>query len=239
MRMITLTFWGEPRTEAAVHAGESDFIFRPMLLALVVLSFFAVTAGWVGIPEHFPVIGGLIPNWMHDYVGHTLREVPHALDFSPVPLVTSLVVALGGLYLGWLVYRGYTRGAHDPLQAPLGPIFNLLRNKYYFDDIYARTLIAPVTWLSDTFVSLYVDRGFIDGTLHAIGRASLRLGHIFRRYFDEPVVNGAGDAVGEGVKSFGHAFRVIQTGRIQQYLLVVMAVVIVLGAVLLLPGVGR
>jgi NADH-quinone oxidoreductase subunit L len=239
MRSITLTFLGEPRSEAAVHAGESDFIFRPMLLALVVLSFFAVTAGWAGIPEHFPVIGGLIPNWFHDYVGGTLLEHPHAVDFSPVPLITSLVVALGGLFLGWQVYRGYVRGAHDPLQAPLGPIYSVLRNKYYFDELYGRVFVAPATWLSEVFVSSYVDRGVIDGTLHAVGRIALRIGDVFRRYFDEPVVNGAGDAVGEGVKRFGRSFRVIQTGRIQQYLLVAMAVVIVVGAVLLLPGAGR
>ena len=64
MRQISLTFLGEPRTPAAAHATEHEPIFRPMLLALVVLAFFAVTAGWVGIPEHFPVIGGLLPNWL-------------------------------------------------------------------------------------------------------------------------------------------------------------------------------
>jgi NADH-quinone oxidoreductase subunit L len=35
-----------------------------------------VTYGWVGIPEKFPLIGGLVPNWFHDFVGHTLAEVP-------------------------------------------------------------------------------------------------------------------------------------------------------------------
>ena len=54
--------------------------------------------------------------------------------------------------------------------------------------------------------------------------------------FDLPVVNGFGDFVGEGVKRFGRTFRVIQTGKIQQYLLVLMAIIVVLGAVLLLPG---
>jgi hypothetical protein len=45
--------------------------------------------------------------------------------------------------------------------------------------------------------------------------------------------------VGNSVNRFGRSFRVIQTGRVQQYLLVLMAVVVVLGAVLLLPGLGR
>src|SRR5258708_38570780 len=106
MRQISLTFLGEPRSHAAEQATEHAPIFRPMLLALVVLSFFAVVAGWVGIPEHFPVIGGLVPNWIQAYSTGTLLARPEGLPFSPWPLVTSLVVALGGLLLGWYVYRG-------------------------------------------------------------------------------------------------------------------------------------
>ena len=51
MRQITLTFLGEPRTKEAEHAQETPWT---MTAPLVVLSFFAVTYGWVGIPEHFP-----------------------------------------------------------------------------------------------------------------------------------------------------------------------------------------
>jgi NADH-quinone oxidoreductase subunit L len=236
MRQISLTFLGQPRTPAAAYASEHAPIFRPMLLALVVLSFFAVGAGWLGIPEHFPVIGGLVPNWIHAYSGGALLERPETLPFSPWPLVTSLVVALGGLLLGWYVYRGYQASQPDPLEAPLGPLYVLLRNKYYFDELYDSLLVRPAYWISDTFVSVWVDRGVIDGTLHLIGRASLRLGEIFRNDFDLPVVNGFGDFVGEGVKRFGRTFRVIQTGQVQQYLLVLMAIIVVLGAVLLLPG---
>jgi NADH-quinone oxidoreductase subunit L len=210
-----------------------------MLLALVVLSFFAIAAGWVGIPEHFPLLGGLVPNWFHEYVGGTLLEHPESLPFSPVPLITSLVVALGGLAWGYWAYRGYTRGALDPAEKTLGPVYGLLRNKYYVDEAYERFIVRPATWFSDTFVSTLVDKGVIDGTLHFIGRAALRLGEIFRNYFDTPVVNGFGDLVGNSVNRFGRSFRVIQTGRVQQYLLVAMAVIVVVGAVLLLPGLGR
>jgi hypothetical protein len=89
--------------------------------------------------------------------------------------------------------------------------------------------------VSETLVSAWVDRGAIDGTLHAVGRAALRVGDAFRNYIDAPVVNGFGDLVGESVKRFGRAFRIVQTGKVQQYLLVVMAIVIVVGVVLLMP----
>src|SRR5512141_1594975 len=50
MRQITLTFFGEPRTEEAENAQETPWT---MTTPLVILAFFAVVAGWVGIPEDF------------------------------------------------------------------------------------------------------------------------------------------------------------------------------------------
>ena len=84
-----------------------------MTLPLMVLAVFAVAAGWVGIPKEFPVLGAFSTNPFHHYIG-SLAEALHIeaaeLPFSAVPLLTSLVVALGGLVLGWLVYRGGSRG---------------------------------------------------------------------------------------------------------------------------------
>jgi len=231
MRQISLTFLGEPRTQAAEHAQENVWT---MTLPLIILSFFAVTAGWVGIPKDFPAIGGLLPNWFHEFVGGTLLEHPPEEVFNIIPLATSLVVALGGLALGWLVYRNIPQGAEDPLQRALGPIYTLLKNKYYFDELYDFIFVRPVRWLSEVFVSAWIDKGLIDGLLHWIGRTSLRVGDAFRNYFDLPVVNGAGDLVGEGVKKFGNSFRVIQTGRVQYYLLITMVAVIALGGVFLI-----
>jgi NADH-quinone oxidoreductase subunit L len=83
MRQITLTFLGEPRTDAARNAQETGWT---MTVPLIILAFFAVTAGWVGIPEYFPLIGGLLPSWFNHFVGETLLEPIHAVDFNAVPL---------------------------------------------------------------------------------------------------------------------------------------------------------
>ena len=65
-----------------------------------------------------------------------------------------------------------------------------------------------------------MDRGVIDGFLHWVGRTVLRIGDFLRNYIDLPIVNGAGDFIGEGVKKTGKTFRVIQTGRVQEYLII-------------------
>ncbi len=134
MRQITLTFLGEGRTKAAQHAKETPWT---MTLPLVVLSVFAIGFGWAGIPEHFPGIGGLLPNWFHEFVGSTLAEAPESVPFHWIPLGVSLLVALGGLLLGWLNYRKVEIPEQDFLQIPV------LKNKWYFDEAYDFLFIRP------------------------------------------------------------------------------------------------
>jgi len=216
MRQITLTFLGKARTPEADHAVESKWT---MTLPLVVLAVFAIGAGWVGIPEHFPGLGGLIPNWFHEFVGGNLLEHPAALPFNIVPLLTSLVVALGGLFLGWLVYKDVRAGQRDPLVNALGPVYPVLKNKYYFDEIYQILFVRPTIWLAEKFVSQWMDQDVIDGTLHGGAYGLSRVGAYLRNWIDKPIVNGSGDLVGEGVKKLGRFLRPIQTGRVQQYMI--------------------
>jgi NADH-quinone oxidoreductase subunit L len=217
MRQITLTFLGKPRTEAAKHAHESVWT---MTVPLIVLAVFAVGAGWAGIPHDFPVIGGLLPSWVHDFVGGTLLEHPEAVVFNPLPLLVSFGVALGGLFLGWLVYRRVKAGQPDPLERPLGPIYKLLKNKYYFDELYDLVFVRPAYWLAETFVYRWLDRGVIDGILHGIARLAMRIGSFLRNYIDIPVINRSADRLSDGVKRSGLILRVVQSGRVQQYLII-------------------
>jgi NADH-quinone oxidoreductase subunit L len=219
MRQITLTFFGEPRSKAAEHASETPWT---MTLPLIVLSVFAIGFGWVGIPEHFPVLGGILPNWFHEFVGSTLAVTPEAVAFSWVPLITSLLVALGGLFLGWRAYRNVNAPAEDRLQIPL------LKNKYYFDELYAFLFVRPAQWVAEKFTSQFMDQTVIDGVLHSLARLSLFLGNAFRNYFDKPFINEfLGDGTGKVVKSSGSGLRKIQAGRIQYYMVVSIVMLVI------------
>ena len=228
MRQITLTFFGEPRTKEAQHASETPWT---MTTPLVVLSVFAIGYGWVGIPEKFPLIGGLLPNWFHGFVGATLLEEPEALAFNFWPLLTSLIVALGGLSLGWLVYKDVKAGDRDPLEKPLGALYPVLKNKWYFDEIYAYIIVKPMNWISEVFTP-WMDRTVIDGILHSVARLALFVGHVLRNYFDKPIIN---ELIGDGTADVfwrGQNIRYFQTGRIQSYLVGSVGVLIVIAAVL-------
>jgi len=224
MRQITLTFLGKPRTKEAEHAQETPWT---MTTPLVVLAFFSIVTGWVGIPEHFPAIGGLIPNLFHDYVGATLAEHPEAVAFNWIPLGTSLVVALGGLGLGYVMYRNAKSANDDKLQIPL------LKNKYYFDEAYDYLFVKPIYWFAENVVYKFMDQGLIDGILHLFGPVTGGLGSFIRNKFDLPVINRfIGDGSADITYWFGGKLRAIQTGRVQQYLMLALVVFIAIGAVL-------
>jgi NADH-quinone oxidoreductase subunit L len=189
-----------------------------MTVPLMILMVFAIAAGWIGIPSDF--LGLKLPeNWFHGFVGSTLAVHPEAVPFNFVPLLTSVGVASLGLFLGWWVYRRQQAGAPDPLQKPLGPIYTVLKNKYYFDELYDWAFVRPAYWIAETFTNQWMDRGVIDGFLHIVARTAGRIGGFFRNKIDKPVVNGFGDFIGEGAKKLGRSLRFIQTGRVQQYLL--------------------
>jgi NADH-quinone oxidoreductase subunit L len=223
MRQISLTFLGNPRSKAANHAHETPWT---MTAPLVILGIFAIAAGWLGIPEDFPLIGGLLPNWFHEFVGSTLAVHPETLPFHPVPLITSLVVSLGGLGLGWFIYRNISTEEKDPIQRPLGSIYVVLKNKYYFDEFYQKVFISPSIRFSEKIVSIFMDRTVIDGFLHWVAYATMVIGKFLRNSIDKPIVNGFGDLVGNVTKKLGFVFRPIQTGKIQQYMIMALVTLV-------------
>lgn len=237
MRQISLTFLGKPRTAAAEHAHESHWT---MLLPLVILAVFAIGAGFVGVKSDFPGLGLLINGPFHaepvspfeHFLAPVVEEVIkfEALSFSIEPLLVSFAVALGGLFLGWWVYgrKPLAAGQPDPLAARLGGLWLLLKNKYFIDEIYNTTFVQPVkrlsAWMGDVF-----DKQGIDGVLHGIGHGTVGLANAFRN-FDTAVINGGADQLAESVKSFGRWLREIQTGRVQNYLLLATVSIVLLVA---------
>ncbi len=120
----------------------------------------------------------------------------------------------------------------DPLQSKLGGVYTLLQNKYYVDEFYQKIFIRPAVWVSEVFTSLWMDKIVIDGVLHGIARFFLWLGRIVRSNFDVPVINMGGDGLAGGVKNLGGAISPMQSGKLQQYMVVTITVVMVFSAIL-------
>ena len=243
-RQISLTFLGKPRSHHAEHAHETP---NTMTIPLIILAFFAVTLGFVGIPEEIIGHGN---NWFHNFVGHEYPATPLSL---PVMLLSS-GLAVGGLGIGWLVYgrKPLLHGEMDPLERGmnkirLGWLYEAMRNKFYFDELYQATFIKGSVkladifynfdyhWVIDPFINLVarISRGFsdlmnqfdekvIDRLVNLTGLSGITLsdlGGITDNKVVDGLVNGIADVtgwVGENV------LRPIQTGKIQNYLLILL-----------------
>jgi NADH-quinone oxidoreductase subunit L len=232
MRLVSMTFFAKPRTLAAQHASENKWT---MTLPLAILAFFAIAAGWINIPNDFLGLhlGGL--NWFQTFVSGTLVVPPEPVPFNFVPLTTSLVVVLAGIMLGGWVYHPKPITDKDPLAKILGPIYSLWKNKYFIDEGYDLLFVRPVRWLGETAVSIWIDRRLIDGGLHWIGLCSLRLGESLHARIETPLITGLGNLTGKTVQQTGQSARSIQTGKVQDYLLIALAVLVVTGLVLFWP----
>lgn len=230
-RQITLVFLGKPRTTAAEHASESRMV---MTIPLVILAIFAICIGWVGIPHTFPGLGQLSPAWFQEFVGTMLPHAGHEEAHSYVPLIISILVSLGGLLLGWLTYQNQVSAqAKDPLESGLGSVFGLLRDKYRVDELYQKVFINPSVWIADKVVYQLFDLKLIDGALHGLAAFGIWLGNQLRFKFDVPVVNGAGDGLARTTNGMGGLLHKLQTGKIQQYLAIAIAVTVVAGLIIL------
>ncbi len=249
MRQISMTFLGEPRTPLAEHAHESN---NYMTIPLMGLSIFAIIAGWVGIPDNFLGIEWGQINWFHHTIGATIYEtmnelyelhlVNHALEtlpFSWFPLGTSLVVALGGLFLGWWLYgrNPLKKDQRDPLIAPLGPLHVFLQNKWYWDELYQVVFIKPTVYLSEVVVYEFMDKGLIDGFLHLVARTVYAIGD-YVKWFEQTVISGGVDWVKDQFLAMTKEFRQLQTGKIQEYTLVSMLIAVALTLVVLAINFG-
>ena len=218
MRQIGLTFLGRARTEGASHAPES---VASMTTPLILISFFAIAAGWVGIPATFPVLGGIVPNWIEHFLEPYMQYMhlhAHHASFHVMPLAVSLLVALGGLGAGYLVYgQGLKEGQTDPVARLLGPIWWMWHRKYWIDELYQITIVLFTMWLS-RFLALFDREWIIDWIVNGIGRLALRFADLTSA-FDRFVVDGFVDGVGWVSDQAGHIARMLQDGRVQTYLL--------------------
>ncbi len=233
MRQITLTFLGKPRTPEAEHAHES---VRTMTIPLIVLSVFAVGAGWVGIPHYFPGLGGVVPNLFEEFVGSMQRFEGGKVSEAAIsywPLITSLFVSLGGITLGYFTYRSFgSTTAQDPAEKVTGAgYWNLLQDRYRIDQFYNWAFVRTSQWLSAVFTYQWIDKKVIDGIIEGVAKGIWALGAAIRRWIDLRVINWLGDEVGISVRGAGGELRQVQTGRIQQYMLMAVLLVLVVGAV--------
>jgi NADH-quinone oxidoreductase subunit L len=237
-RLVFLTFFGESRVPHDVehHIHESP---RSMTVPLMILAVLSVVGGWIGWPEslggsdHFakfldPVIA------RHAEV---IAAVPEATQYTTEYelMAVSVLVALVGIGLARFFYlrRPTIPGT---LAARWGGLYRLIYNKYYVDQIYDAMFVNRTKDLGTTLGAF--DRGVIDGLfVNGAGWVTRAFSSI-SMVWDKWIIDGLVNLAARIVWIFSYPVRMIQSGRVSNYaLLIVLGVLVFLGYYLRVTGV--
>ncbi len=174
-RALWLTFHGQPRDQHLYdHAHESPAV---MTLPLAVL---AVGSATLGLLIGFPPDGGFIHSFLKPAV-EVKGLVESAPELGTVLALAAVSVAAGLIGIG-IGLSMYVRHRPDPaaVTRAAGPIYRLLVNKYYIDELYDHRIVEGVRaffgvlWAFDVHV--------IDGIANGIGRLAAAGGGGARRF---------------------------------------------------------
>ncbi|PKK82560.1 MAG: NADH-quinone oxidoreductase subunit L [candidate division Zixibacteria bacterium HGW-Zixibacteria-1] len=203
-RLCFMTFTGKPRDQHRYdHAHESP---KSMTVPLMFLGFLSVFAGWVGLPW--------LGHGFASFVFHGEAYHPHAN--YPLMLI-STVVAVSGIGLAYAMY--YKKAiSPDAIVEKFKPLYTLLYNKYYFDELYDIILIRPILGLTN--VLWWFDANVIDGLVNFAGWITIKWADV-KMWFDKWIIDGAVNGTGHVCMFFSWLFRYIQSGSFQFYTLVI------------------
>ncbi|HET7104622.1 MAG TPA: NADH-quinone oxidoreductase subunit L [Terracidiphilus sp.] len=220
-RQVSYVFFGRWRGEG--HAHESP---KVMTLPLAVLAFFAIALGAIGTPA-WP--------WFHAFLGDRATEFSMAGFSEPglmALMLSSSAVVILGLLVGWWCYGNKSPQAEEPdtLQRALPPVWTVLRNKIYVDELYGATVLAFYAWWAR--VSDWLDRRVWGGAVAGVAGLFRRGAHL-SRLFDIHWVDGGFDKGCEELDTSGGLLSRVQSGRVQTYLRLLALAVVVLTAILI------
>jgi NADH-quinone oxidoreductase subunit L len=203
-----------------------------MTTPLLLLACFAVLFGFLGTPA-WP--------WLQSF----LAMKPASLDFQQLSengllllMTTSSLLVFAGLGLGWWLYgRKPMRhaGDKDVLESAQYALFHTLKHGFFIDQLYAFTILRLAWWIA--CVASWLDRWVWSGIPASVGAITKGLGWIDFSV-DRWVVNKGFDEGCNGVADGGRLLARLQNGRVQHYLRLLGAAVVILAVFLLLGHKG-
>jgi NADH:ubiquinone oxidoreductase subunit 5 (subunit L)/multisubunit Na+/H+ antiporter MnhA subunit len=223
-RLWYMTFAGEPRDHHVYdHAHESPMV---MCLPLIILAVFAAGLGgrlpFTGLEvnsllEQARPAGELGAGRLIEHLVYPNEHASHAAAIHGPAGWIAFGAALAGFTLSTLFYGLRVLNPAEAKQQFL-PIYTFLRNKWYFDELYAVIFIRPAHVIAE-IASRFDRKGidwFIDHT--AIWTKSIaKIDDAIDRYFVDGFVN----LLAAWTWSTGRWMKNVQTGSLRQYVMLI------------------
>ena len=221
-RAVLLTFFGDYRGDG--HPHESD---KMMTIPLIILSGFAIVAGWANIPG---VYTGFT-KWVTTRKNYIVEYHPESFDL--VAMFSGLTSGLLGIGLAYYVYHMSGNATDGDEKIKIKPIWNLLENKYYLDFFYFKFIIDPVKITFAKFVDSF-NSNVLDRFVNGVGTTASKAGGIVYTNLDQGGIDKVLNLSSTGTDTIGSKVKLIQTGKTQQYLMYFLIGVIVISLIILL-----
>lgn len=233
-RLWFYTFAGKPRDMHVYdHCHESPLIMTVPLMVLSVLAAFCAIGGEEG--PLFKLITG-------DQPGHVSHGVAAVAGASTLTLpgheavhavhseagTYALIAAASGTLIAWLLY-GTTMVNVAEMKRQLAGLHGFLVNKWHFDELYDALFMKPAHIVGK--FCTWIDRTIFDGIIHGSAKVMIAVSK-WDRLFDESVVDGFVNLLGNSTFAVGRSLRVVQTGRLRQYVMFIVVGVVALFAIL-------
>jgi NADH-quinone oxidoreductase subunit L len=196
-RMMSLTFYGKERYshEVAHHLHESPPL---MTIPLYVLAALAALGGFLGVPHLLGDFLGHLPHYLSQWLSPVVptRVLPLVgIKISlheAVVMIASSIFAISFYVLGVKIFKNIL--TLKELFGSIKAFHKVLENKYYVDEIYFTLVVNPIKKISETSAFVF-DKIFIDGTVNNLGK---------------------------NVRKISQGMRVLQTGDLQTYALLML-----------------
>jgi NADH-quinone oxidoreductase subunit L len=156
-RAYFLAFFGKYRGHE--HPHESPLVITLPLIALAALAF---GGGYLSVP-----------NWLSPMM-------PFAEHQDSPAMAISVGFGIAGILLALFLYVMRPALA-ESLRESTGPLYTLIYNKYYVDEIYNAVIITPLKTISRVVLWRGVDDGVVDGGMNGLGRLVAGIGGLLRQ----------------------------------------------------------
>ena len=222
-RQVFMTFYGEFRGDehAKHHLHESP---RIMTWPLLILALGAFPVGILGLPAFLG--HHRFEEWLEPIFGHGhVEAAPLSHETALLLTIASVVVALAGLSVAYLMYYRHSLAPERFSSLAGGLFYRLSYNKYYVDEIY-QAIFVNGTLLLARLGSLF-DQYVIDGIVNGLATLTRYIAWL-DGLFDQYVVDGIVNLIANLTFAIGNKFRRVQTGNINSYLYGILIAVVLL-----------
>jgi NADH-quinone oxidoreductase subunit L len=199
-RLLTLTFEGKPRWDRSLHPHEAP---RAMTVPLLVLALLSAVGGFVGVPQSLGG-GNSFEGWLEPVFAPAAEKLAAAAPYGDLTEYVLMGLSVAFAITGWYFARRWylTRKEIPARLVQKAPgAYNLLLNKYFVDELYDGAVVRPLVRGSELLLWRGIDVNVIDGIVNGSARLTAAVGRAFRR---------------------------VQTGVVQTYVIVFLAGVVLL-----------